>query len=191
MRYGQSQLEVIACGRAGKKPEFFSELPHGSYCLLGVSRSLGLVFVWGDVSEKDLEGPTWRASDLENGESYQDDKASGLFLPQSSPSAQFYRDPAGGFPKSERVKVTSWTTAKVMGGFFSWLLSLDFISNTLDSHSACLQEYQLHVQLPASGMPLFFPSAYRTSTFPLVFGSELLFDLVPTSIALLKATCNC
>lgn len=31
-----------------------SELPHGSYCLFRVSWSLGLVFVWGDVSEKDL-----------------------------------------------------------------------------------------------------------------------------------------
>lgn len=126
LRYGQSQLEVIACGRAGKKPEFFSELPHGSYCLLGVSRSLGLVFVWGDVSEKDLEGSTWHAFDLGKGESYQDDKASGLFLPQSPPSAQFYRDPAGGFPKSERIKANLLDHYKSYGRVFLLAPELGF-----------------------------------------------------------------
>lgn len=131
LRYGQSQLEVIACGRAGKKPEFFSELPHGSYCLLGVSRSLGLVFVWGDVSEKDLEGPTWHASDLGKEESCQDDKASGLFLPQSPPSTHL---PVLNFGKTLLVasqsqrgsRLTSWTTAKVMGGFFLLAPELGF-----------------------------------------------------------------
>lgn len=79
---------------------------------------MGLVFVWGDVSEKDLEGPTWHASDLGKEESYQDDKASGLFLPQSPSSAQFYGDPAGGFPKSERVKVNFLDHCKSYGRVF-------------------------------------------------------------------------
>lgn len=118
-------------------------------------------------------------------------KTSGRFLPQSLPSAQFYMETLLVASQSQRGSRLIWTTAKVMGGFLSWFLSLDFVSNTLDSHSTHLREYQLHVQLPVSGMPLFSKSTYRNSTFPLAFGSELLFDLVPTSIALLKVTCDC
>lgn len=106
-----------------------SELPHGSYCLFRVSWSLGLVFVWGDVSEKDLvkggapqtqagagaeEEPVLYRGDCSQGgrahpaclRCWEGGGPSGMTEPLAgsspSPLPVLYLHPAGGFPKSER-----------------------------------------------------------------------------------------
>lgn len=73
----------------------FSELPRGSYCLFGVLRSLGLVFVLDDASEEDFvkTGPLRPKQELEQRSS--SDLPRGLSSQEEGHASGLGKEPSG------------------------------------------------------------------------------------------------
>lgn len=149
-----------------------------------------LSLFWVMFLKKAWKGPPGVPQILER-RTIRGDKASGRLLPESPPSAQFCGDPAGGFPRSERVKANLLDHCRSFGRVSLLVPELGFCFSYLRLSPSLSTEVPAPCPAPGVWTATVLPEYLPDLNFPFTIWVRLLFDLVPTAVALLKVTCNC